>query len=108
MRCPSSPCSHTQSTARSTALSLWPCCESRLVMPMQELMQAGWQSSFEPGQRLRARILYVDVTSKRVCLTLLPYLLAGQSAPSLPKGNSLFQVPHPCMKQPPLLYCPHM
>ena len=68
-------------------------------MLAQELMQAGWQSSFEPGQRLRARILYVDATSKRVCLSLLPFLLAGHSAPSLPKGNTLFQVPLPCMKQ---------
>ncbi len=68
-------------------------------MLLQELMQAGWQSSFEPGQKLRARILYVDATSKRVCLTLLPYLLAGQSAPSLPKGNTLFQVPGPFLAQ---------
>ena len=68
-------------------------------MLLQELMQAGWQGSFEPGQKLRARILYVDATSKRVCLTLLPYLLAGQSAPSLPKGNTLFQVPGPFLAQ---------
>ncbi len=55
-------------------------------------MQADWQKSFEPGQRLQARIMYVDAASKRVCLTLLPHLVAGQSAPSLPKGNTLFQV----------------
>ncbi|CAL5224877.1 g7636 [Coccomyxa viridis] len=60
----------------------------------QELMQADWQKSFEAGQRLQARILYVDAGSKRVCLTLLPHLVAGQSAPSLPKGNALFQACH--------------
>ena len=54
-------------------------------------MQPEWQKSFEPGQRLQARILYVDATSKRVCLTLLPHLVAGQSAPSLPKENTLCQ-----------------
>ena len=57
-------------------------------------MQADWQKSFEAGQRLQARILYVDAGSKRVCLTLLPHLVAGQSAPSLPKGNALFQACH--------------
>ena len=77
-------------------------------MLLQELMQAGWQGSYEPGQKLRARILYVDATSKRVCLTLLPYLLAGQSAPSLPKGNTLFQVPLPCMQQTLLSSCHHI
>ena len=54
-------------------------------------MQADWQKSFEAGQKLRARILYVDAASKRVCLTLLPRLVSGQSAPGLPKGNTLFQ-----------------
>ena len=54
-------------------------------------MQADWQKSFEAGQKLRARILYVDAASKRVCLTLLPCLVSGQSAPGLPKGNTLFQ-----------------
>lgn len=54
-------------------------------------MQADWQKSFEVGQKLRARILYVDAASKRVCLTLLPRLVIGQSAPGLPKGNTLFQ-----------------
>lgn len=54
-------------------------------------MQADWQKSFEAGEKLRARILYVDAASKRVCLTLLPHLVSGQSAPSLPKGNTLFQ-----------------
>jgi hypothetical protein len=54
-------------------------------------MQEDWQKSFEAGQKLRARILYVDAASKRVCLTLLPHLVSGQSAPGLPKGNTLFQ-----------------
>ena len=54
-------------------------------------MQADWQKSFEAGQKLRARILYVDAAAKRVCLTLLPRLVSGQSAPGLPKGNTLFQ-----------------
>ena len=33
---------------------------------------------YEPEQRLKARILYVDVPSKRVGLTLLPHLLAAE------------------------------
>ena len=70
------------------------CWADLMCMCGQELMQGDWQKSFEPGQRLQARIMYVDATSKRVCLTLLPHLVAGQSAPSLPKGNTLFQVCH--------------
>ena len=61
-------------------------------------MQPEWQKSFEAGQRLQARILYVDATSKRVCLTLLPHLVAGQAAPSLPKENTLCQA-RPCSTQ---------
>lgn len=60
-------------------------------------MQADWQKGFEAGQKLRARILYVDSASKRVCLTLLPHLISGQAAPALPKANTLFQVRTPAI-----------
>lgn len=53
---------------------------------------ADWQKGYEAGTRVRARIIYVDPVSKRVCLSLLPHLLAGISAPALPPINTLFEV----------------
>lgn len=73
------------------------CLADLMCICAQELMQADWQKSFGVGQRLQARILYVDATSKRVCLTLLPHLVAGQSAPRLPKANTLFQACRPSL-----------
>lgn len=51
-----------------------------------------WQMKYEAGAKMRARIIYVDPTAKRVCLSLLPHLVAGLASPPLPPINSLFQV----------------
>jgi hypothetical protein len=59
---------------------------------VQELPEADWQARYEAGARVRARIIYVDAVSKRVCLSLLPHLLAGRARADLPPVNALFQV----------------
>lgn len=61
-------------------------------LPDQELLSADWQKGYEAGARVRARIIYVDPISKRVCLSLLPHLVAGASSPPLPAINTLFEV----------------
>ena len=61
-------------------------------LPVQELPSAEWQKGYEAGARVRARIIYVDPVSKRVCLSLLPHLVAGVSSPPLPAINTLFEV----------------
>jgi hypothetical protein len=62
------------------------------IVVLQQMPAAGWQKGYEAGTRVRARIIYVDPVSKRVCLSLLPHLLAGISSPALPPINTLFQV----------------
>ncbi|BDA47226.1 probable protein RRP5 homolog [Coccomyxa sp. Obi] len=57
----------------------------------QELPSSDWQKGYEAGARVRARIIYVDPVSKRVCLSLLPHLVAGASSPPLPAINTLFE-----------------
>lgn len=54
---------------------------------------AGWQAAFSEGQRLRARILFVDPTSKRVGLSLLPHLLSADARlPALPAVGTVYEV----------------
>ena len=50
----------------------------------------GVSSTFKVGQRMRARIIFVDSAAKRICLTLLPHLLE-HSAVNLPKLGKTFQ-----------------
>ena len=50
----------------------------------------GVSSAFKVGQRMRARIIFVDSAAKRICLTLLPHLLE-HSAVELPKLGKTFQ-----------------
>jgi rRNA biogenesis protein RRP5 len=50
----------------------------------------GVASAFKVGQRMRARIIFVDSASKRICLTLLPHLLEYSSI-KLPKLGKTFQ-----------------
>ena len=50
----------------------------------------GVSSAFKVGQRMRARIIFVDSASKRVSLTLLPHLLDYASI-ELPKLGKTFQ-----------------
>ena len=59
---------------------------------MQELPGADWKKGMEPGARLRARIIYVDAAAKRVCLSLLPHLVAGHVDSGLPPVNTLYEV----------------
>lgn len=51
-----------------------------------------WRKGLEPGGRLRARIVYIDAAAKRVCLSLLPHLVAARADPAeLPPVNALFE-----------------
>ena len=50
----------------------------------------GVSSAFKVGQRMRARIIFVDSASKRISLTLLPHLLDYASI-ELPKLGKTFQ-----------------
>ena len=50
----------------------------------------GVASAFKVGQRMRARVIFVDAVAKRVCLTLLPHLLEHTSI-TLPKLGKVFQ-----------------
>ena len=59
---------------------------------MQELPGADWKKGMEPGARLRARIIYVDAAAKRVCLSLLPHLVAGHVDSGLPPVNTFYEV----------------
>ena len=59
---------------------------------VQELPGADWKKGLEPGARLRARIIYVDAAAKRVCLSLLPHLVAGSVNCGLPPINALYEV----------------
>ena len=69
---------------------------------LQELPGADWKKGLEAGQRVRARIIYVDSAAKRVCLSLLPHLVAASTESlSLPPINTLFEVLLPAA-QPPL------
>eukprot|EP00887_Chlorella_sp_A99_P001742 scaffold19.g1742.t1 len=52
---------------------------------------ADWRKHFSPQQRLRARILYVDPSSKRVGLTLLPHLLACSLPENFPLLGQVFE-----------------
>jgi hypothetical protein len=62
----------------------------------QGLPGADWRQGLEPGQKLRARIVYVDAAAKRVCLSLLPHLVAGRADPAkLPPLNSLYEARSP-------------
>ena len=48
--------------------------------------------------RLRARIIYVDAAAKRVCLSLLPHLVAGHADAGLPPANTLYEVLNDALK----------
>ena len=70
----------------------------------QELPGADWKKGLEAGSRVRARIIYVDAAAKRVCLSLLPHLVAAKiDSLSLPPANTLFEVGSCCRH--PLLAC---
>ena len=49
----------------------------------------GVATVFKTGERMRARILFVDTASKRICLTLLPHLLDYKPI-ELPKLGQVF------------------
>lgn len=52
---------------------------------------ADWKQQFKEGQKLRARVIYVDPTAKSIALSLLPHLL--KMAPlTLPTVGSLLKV----------------
>ena len=50
----------------------------------------GVEAAFKIGSRMRARIIYVDSASKRICLTVLPHLLENRPV-ELPKLGAVFQ-----------------
>ena len=50
----------------------------------------GVAAAFKAGQRMRARIIFVDSTAKRICLTLLPHLIENVSL-DLPKLGKIFE-----------------
>lgn len=50
----------------------------------------GISAAFTMGQRMRARIIFVDSAAKRICLTLLPHLIENVSI-SLPKLGKIFE-----------------
>lgn len=50
-----------------------------------------WKQAFSEGQRIKARVLYVDTQSKRVCLSVLPHLVK-MAAPQLPSVGTLVEV----------------
>ncbi len=53
---------------------------------------AGERAAFSEGQRVRARILFVDPASKRVGLSLLPHLLAADArAVALPPVGTVYE-----------------
>lgn len=63
---------------------------------MQGVPAADWQAAFSEGQRLRARILFVDPASKRVGLSLLPRLLAADPRlPDLPPVGMVYEASAP-------------
>jgi len=61
---------------------------------VQEGAAGKWQSAFSEGQKVRARVVFVDPTAKKVCLSLLPHLL-HLTKPELPEIGSLIKVPPP-------------
>ena len=66
---------------------------------LQELPGADWKKGLEAGQRVRARIIYVDAAAKRVCLSLLPHLVAARTdSLLLPPINTLFEVGTCCQR----------
>lgn len=50
-----------------------------------------WSKAFKEGQKLRARVLYVDSTAKTIALSLLPHLLK-MTTTKLPEVGSLIKV----------------
>lgn len=66
----------------------------------QGVPAADWQAAFSEGQRLRARILFVDPASKRVGLSLLPRLLAAAPRlPDLPPLGTVYEASAPFSPQ---------
>jgi rRNA biogenesis protein RRP5 len=56
-----------------------------------EKSSSGWASGFEPDQKIKARVLYVDPGTKKVGLTALPALLAMESGESaFPATGAVF------------------
>ena len=67
---------------------------------MQGVPAPDWQAGFSEGQKLRARVLFVDPGSKRVGLTLLPRLVAADAAlPDLPPVGTVYEASPPCCRR---------
>uniref|UniRef100_A0A383V4G5 S1 motif domain-containing protein n=1 Tax=Tetradesmus obliquus TaxID=3088 RepID=A0A383V4G5_TETOB len=49
-----------------------------------------WQARYKPGQRLQARLLYVDPASKRIGLSCLPHLLNWRLPTAVPAMGQTF------------------
>ena len=58
---------------------------------LQDLPPADWASSYSEGQRLRARILYIDPANKAVYLSLRRHLLAASVPDSLPSVGAVYE-----------------
>ncbi|KAL4451480.1 hypothetical protein ABPG75_007142 [Micractinium tetrahymenae] len=54
-------------------------------------LAADWRKQFSPNQRLRARILWVDPSTKRVGLTLQRHLLGAGLPPNFPALGQVFE-----------------
>lgn len=61
------------------------------VLFVQDLPPPDWRSSYSEGQRLRARILYVDPASKVVYLSLQRHLLNASLHESPPAVGTVFE-----------------
>ncbi len=57
---------------------------------LQELPPPDWQSTYSPGQRLRARILFVDPATKAVFLSVQRSLVNASLAENLPAVGMVF------------------
>lgn len=54
-------------------------------------LPAGWRKRYSEGTKLRARLLYVDLTLKRASLSLLPHLISLSLPSPVPVLGSVFQ-----------------
>ena len=69
------------------------CCTSDIenIPAVQDASQVEWKQQFKEGQKLRARVTFVDPTAKSIHLSLLPYLLK-MTPLNLPAIGSLIKV----------------
>lgn len=67
---------------------------------VQAASAAQWAGSYRPNQRLKARVLYVDPSDKRICLSLKPHLLSLQLPAGLPVQGTIVEVCLPVLTLP--------